>query len=57
MPEEMLMAVRLAKEGYYPSPGAVLEAPLDEALAAEDHANFMDSYRQTLDELNRPEDK
>ena len=55
MPEETLIACRLAKEGYYGSPGAVLAAPVDEVLDAEEHANFLASYTETLHEINKPE--
>ncbi len=55
MPEENLVACRLAKDGYYSSPGAVLAAPVDEVLDAEEHANFLASYGETLHELNRDE--
>ena len=56
MPEETLIACRLAKEGYYSSPGAVLGAPVDEVLDTVDHSNFVATYSVTLHEINR-EDK
>ena len=56
MPEETLTAVRLAKEGYFPSPGDVLRAPVDEVLAAEDHANFVAVFTETVNEMNKPEE-
>lgn len=57
MPAETILACRLAREGYYGSPGAVLAAPVDEVLDAEEHANFVASYTETAHELNREEPK
>jgi len=57
MPEETLIACRLAREGYYGSPGAVLSAPVDEVLDTVEHANFVASYGETVQLLNREDKK
>ena len=55
MPEETLIACRLAREGYYASPGMVLAAPVNEVLDTLDHANFVAQYQETSIELSREE--
>ena len=55
MPAEALISCRLAREGYYQSPGAVLAAPVDEVCDAIEHSNFIAQYEETAIELNREE--
>ncbi len=55
MPQETLVACRLAREGYYSSPGAVLAAPVDEVLDTEEHSNFVASYSETMQCINQEE--
>ncbi len=55
MAEETLIACRLAREGYYGSPGAVLNAPVDEVLDTVEHANFVADYGETVQMMNMEE--
>lgn len=55
MPGEMLIACRLAREGYYASPGLALASPVDEVLDTLEHANFVNNYQETVIELNKEE--
>lgn len=53
MPSELLIALRLSKEGFG-SPTEILEMPTDLVLAADEFSRFCAIYRETTEEMNRP---
>ncbi len=53
MPATMLVAVRLAKEGYG-TPEQILNMRADAVLAALEYVSFVGDYEQTAHVLNAP---
>lgn len=53
MPTDLLIALRLVKEGMAASVQEVLQSPTDIALAAHEYCNFRVDYERTQFELNK----
>lgn len=54
MPEEMVIALRLAKEGYGTTQQILEEFPTDHVLAMLEFSGFVGEYEETMIEINRP---
>lgn len=52
MDSEMLVALRLAKEGFG-TPEAILAMPTDIVLSALEYAGFVGDYEETMIEMNK----
>lgn len=52
MPSEMLIALRLAKDGFG-TPQQILEMPSDIVLSALEYLGFISDYEDTMIELNK----
>lgn len=52
MPSEMLIALRLAKDGLG-TPQQILEMPSDIVLSALEYLTFLNDYEETMIELNK----
>lgn len=56
MPEEMLIALRLSKEGFG-RPDEILNMRTDVVIAAMEYSEFLATYQRTHYELNKNESR
>ena len=57
MPEELLLPVRLASEGFGGTPEQIAAMRVDYVLAAAEFSRFRSEYEETFAEINRESKK
>lgn len=55
MPDEMLIPIRLAKEGFGGTPQQIADMRVDLVMAALVYSTFLSDYEETFSQINRPE--